>query len=305
MSIRAAIALFVVLVVTTSHSAQAALPLMVTDSGTGDRVMLFDGHNGALIDLNWITDIAAPFVFTTPKEAAVVGNEIWVSDQVVDAVHRFDLNRNFLGSITHDHLGNTLDNIRGFGYDGSRVYLTRFHGTNTLRGIVTIDPATATASDFFPTGTQSLFDAQPFGVDLLISNSSTSNIERWSTSGTFLGNFATGLPTPQQVSRMDDGSIIAVSTIAAAGIEGVYHYNADGTLRRFIDTEILKGAWELGDGDYLVTTSVGVFKYHVTTNSFSPLATGVNAQYVNPFIPEPACLGLLSGLAVLALRRRN
>lgn len=302
------------LVLVTPLVTRAAVPLMIPDSGAGDRIMLFDGQTGALIDADWITDIGQPYVFTTPKEAAVVGSEIWVSDQVEDAVHRFDFGRNFLGSITQDHLGNTLDNIRGFGFDGQRAYLTRFHSNNTLRGIVTIDAATATASDFFAIGTNSLFDAQPFGTDLLISNSTTNNIERWTTSGTFVNNFATGITFPQQVARMDDGSIIAVSTIAAAGIEGVYHFNLDGTLRRFIDTELLKtvfgeqvptGAWELGDGNYLVSTGIGIFKYDVAGNSFSPIIQGVSGQYINPLIPEPASLGLLAGVGVLALRRRH
>ena len=55
--------------------------LMIPDSGTGDRVMLFNAFDGSLIDADWITDVGQPYVFTTPKEAAVVGNQIWVSDQ--------------------------------------------------------------------------------------------------------------------------------------------------------------------------------------------------------------------------------
>lgn len=285
--------------------------LMIPDSGTGDRVMLFNAFDGSLIDADWITDVGQPYVFTTPKEAAVVGNQIWVSDQVADAVHRFDLSRNYLGSITTDAAGNTLDNIRGFGYDGSNVYLTRFHGTTTLRGIVTIDAASATATGFFAMGTNSPFDAQTFNGDLLISNSTTDNIERWTTGGTFVNNFATGIDFPQQVAQMPDGSIITLSTIGAAGIEGVYHFNPDGTLRRFIDTEPLKGqfgeqvptgAWQLGDGNYLISTGIGIFTYNVVGNSFAQVLGGVSGQYINP-IPEPATLGLLSAAALLALRR--
>jgi hypothetical protein len=305
--------LIVVALLLFPGSALAQFPLMIPDSGTGDRIMLFDGFNGSLIDANWITDTAQPFVFTTPKEAAVVGNEIWVSDQVADAVHRFDLSRNFLGSITNDASGNTLDNLRGFGYDGTTVYLTRFHGTATLRGVVTINAATATPTGFFAIGTNSVFDAQPFQSDLLISNSTTNNIERWTPAGAFVNNFATTITFPQQVAQMTDGSIITVSTIATAGIEGVYHFNTDATLRRFIDTEPLKlafgeqvptGAWQLGDGNYLISTGIGIFKYDVAGNSFSQMLGGVGGQYINPFIPEPSCLSFLALSGLLALRRR-
>jgi hypothetical protein len=293
--------------------------LMIPDAGAGDRVMLFDSFNGSAIDLNWITDIGAVgWFFTTPKEAAVVNNEIWVSDQVADAIHRFDMNRNFIDSISKDHTGVSLDNLRGFGYDGSRVYLTQFHGTSTLRGVVTIDAATASSQSFWPVGTNSLFDAEPFGQnELLISNSTTNNLERRDRStGAFLGNFATGIVFPQQVATMPDGSIIGVSTIAAAGVEGVYHFNIDGTLRKFIDTEVLKGqigeqvprgAWLLGDGGYLITTSIGVYKAVETSPgifSFSTMAAGVDAQYVNP-IPEPATLSVVALAGLLAMRRRS
>lgn len=295
--------------------------LMVTDSGAGDRVMLFSSQDGALIDANWITDAGAVgWQFTTPKEAAVVGNEIWVSDQVADSIVRFDSNRQFIGIINQLAGGaGTFDNLRGFGYDGSRVYLTMFHGTTSLRGVVTIDAATATSTGFFAVGTNSLFDAQPFGGDLLIANSTTNNIERRNAStGALISNFATGVTFPQQVAEMADGSIISVSSIAAAGIEGIYHHNADGSLRRYIDTEGLKvgageqvprGAWVLGNGDYLVTTSIGVFTLRPTgagplDYTFSPVITGVDAQYVNQ-VPEPAAAAVALALAGLAAVRRK
>ena len=40
--------------------------------------------------------------FSTPKEAIQVGNEIWVSDQIEDAVFIFDLAGNYLGGISLD-----------------------------------------------------------------------------------------------------------------------------------------------------------------------------------------------------------
>ena len=38
-----------------------AADLMITDSGAGDRVMLFSGVDGSLIDVNWITDLSGTF----------------------------------------------------------------------------------------------------------------------------------------------------------------------------------------------------------------------------------------------------
>ena len=289
--------------------------LMIPDSGVGDRVMLFSAFDGSLIDANWLTDAGQPFAFTTPKEAAVVGNQIWVADQLADAVHRFDLNRTYLGSITAHPNGGNLDNLRGFGYDGTNVYVSLDHGTAANSGIVRIDAATATPNGFFPNGGASVFDAQPFGADeLLVSNSDADVIQRFRrTDGALLGNFATGLDFPQQVAQMPDGSIVTLATIASETTEGVYHYNPDGTLRRFIDTEPLKlafgqqvptGAWVLGNGDYLISTGIGIFTYNVANNSFAQVLGGVSGQYINP-IPEPGTVWLVGLGALLAMRRRR
>jgi len=302
------ISMFVVAASVPTASAQ----MMIPDSGTGDRVMLFSAFDGSLMNINWITDVGAVgWAFTTPKEAIAVGNEIWVSDQVTDAIHRFDSNQNFLSSITAHPDGGLLDNLRGMGTDGSKVYLTVFPSTAARRGIAVYNSAGVPGS-FFPRD-DSLFDVEPFQLDLLVSNSDNDNIERWNTAGGLINNFRTGVVFPQQVVVLGDGSALAVSTIAANGIEGVYHLNADGSLRRFIDTQAIKdqfgelvprGANLLGNGNYIITASTGVFTYDPVGNSFVRVLAGVDAQYVT-LIPEPATLALLAVGAFASMRRRK
>lgn len=294
----------------------ARAQLMIPDSGAGDRVMLFSDFDGSLIDVNWITDISAPYVFTTPKEARVIGSQIWVSDQVADAVHRFDMARNYLGSITAHPTGGVIDNIRGFGADDSKVYVTSFHATTAKRGVMIYD-FTGTPVGFFPASpsTASYFDITGFQNDLLISNDTTDRLERWTTSGTFVSTFASFV-APQQVDRLPDGTIISVSTISTPGVEGVYRHNPDGTLHTYIDTEGLKSqfgeivpraAWLLGDGNYIIAGSTGVYK---TTQpgpdwGFTRILAGVDAQYINP-IPTPgAAVPALLALAFAGSRRRK
>ncbi|TWT41086.1 hypothetical protein RAS1_37770 [Phycisphaerae bacterium RAS1] len=289
----------------------ATADLMIPDSGAGDRVMLFSDVDGSLLDQNWITDSGAVgWAFTTPKEAAVVGSQIWVSDQVTDAIHRFDANRNFLGSITTHPGGGTLDNVRGFGVANNKVYLTVFHGTTSLRGVASYDSSGAPLGFFNVSA--SFFDAEPIGDDLLITNSTNNNVDRYTATGTPLAPFATGVVFPQQVAILGDGSVLAISSIASPGIEGIYHYNADGSLRRYINTEpakmqfgemVPRGAYVLGNGDYLFSTSTGVYKYDPDSDSFSQILAGVDAQYIN-FIPEPASIGMLGAALLFARRRR-
>jgi len=282
-------------------AAPASAQLMIPDSGAGDRIMLFSKADGALLDLDWITDLSGEFVFTTPKEAIVVNGEIWVSDQVVDAIHRFDRStRQFLGSITAMSNGSNLDNVRGMGFDGTTVYITNAAPTAN-RGIQMYS-TDGTPTGFLPIPS-SLFDVEPFGAELLIANEGVNAIQRWTPDGALLGNFATGVVFPQQVATMADGSILAVSSIASAGVEGVYHFNADGSLRAFIDTEVMKvqfgehvprGAWLLDDGGYLITTDRGVFKAMEIapgTFVFLSIVSGVNAQFIGELTTdEEGCL---------------
>lgn len=289
-------ALFVA--VTLLGTTVAVAELMIPDSGTGDRVMLFSSVDGSLIDANWITDAGAVgWFFTTPKEASVIGSEIWVSDQVADAIHRFDLDRNFLSSITAHPGGGVLDNLRGFGSDGTSVYLTVMPTSTTLRGIAVYDTS-GNPTGFFAFNA-SFFDAEPFMGDLLVSSSTSNDIERHSAEdGTFISNFATDITFPQGVHVLDDDSVITVSTIAAAGIEGVYHFNADQSLRLYINTEAAKlqfgelvprAAWLLDDNNYLITTSDGVIKYIVETGAFEMVLAAVDAQFIGPISFGTAC----------------
>jgi hypothetical protein len=280
-------------------SGTAGAQLMIPDIRR-DRVMLFDRVHGDVVDLNWITDTGAVgWSFNSPKEARVVGNEIWVSDQVEDAVQRFTMGRVFIASITqHFRPGVRLDNVRGFGDDGSRVYLTVLGNVAADRGVVMYD-YTGAPVGFYP-GSGSYFDAEPFGAaggSLLVSSSTSGSIERW-TNGVPGAPFATGLPQPQQINVMPDGSVITVSSNASPEVEGVYHFNADGSLRRFIATEGLKGqvgeltprgAYQLGDGNYLLTTDVGVFRtVGGPGGGFALVQGSVDAQYIVA-MPPPAC----------------
>lgn len=290
-------------------AAPAAGELLIPDSGN-DRIMLFSDVNGEVLDLNWLTDIGAVgWVFTTPKEAMLVNNEVWVADQVADAIHRFDLNRNYLGSITAHPDGGVLDNLRGLGFDGSTVFQTVYPSTSTRRGVARYDAAGTPLG--FHALAASLFDAEPFQGDVLISNETTDDIERWTSTGTFVGVFADNIVFPQQVAVLADGSVLTVSSIANPGIEGVWHFNADGTLRTYISTEpieemVPRGAYLLRNGNYLIATSTGVYTaaWNGVSYEFKLMAGGVDAQYIN-YIPEPGTAGLAALGALALLRRRR
>lgn len=237
--------------------------LVVDGFGGVGRVMLFDASDGTLVEENWITDVGLPFTFFTPKEAAHVGQEIWISDQVRDAIFRFDLDSNYLGSIT-TFLGDLpLDNLRGMGVSGDRVYLAHWPTTSANRGIAVYDFA-GTPVDFLPLNL-SLFDAEPYQGGLLMSNSTNNSVRLYSLTGVEQSIFAAGFSTPQQVVILDDNSVLVAGSLGGTEIRGIYHFESDATLRAFIPATLFgnastRGAYLLGDGAYFVATASGLYK---------------------------------------------
>ena len=101
--------------------------LMVPDS-VSDRILLFDPVDGSLVNNNFIdgSEDTGLGIFSTPINAIQVDSEIWVSDQIADAIFRFDLQGSYLGVVgDNDGDGDTdgLDNIRGIEYANGLIYV--------------------------------------------------------------------------------------------------------------------------------------------------------------------------------------
>jgi hypothetical protein len=273
--------------------------LMIPDIAH-DRIMLFDHVTGDVVDADWITDVGAVgWNFTSPYEAIQVNNEIWVSDQVVGNVLRFDSStRAYLSSISARPGGGSFFQPNGLSFDGQHVYLTNTGGNTQSTGISKYSSNGAPVAFF---SSISSADVAPFNGDLLVTAAGGIN-RRSSIDGTFINTFATG-SFPGQVSVLNDNSVLTLFPFNLAA--GVYHYNPDGTLRRYIATAPLsgsrRGTFLLDDGNYLVTTSTGVFKYDIVSATFEEIMGGVNAQNVT-FIPEPCALTMLA-TSLLCLRR--
>ncbi len=274
---------------------------MVVSSTSPEGVVLIDRSNNQLVDADWIRDLGSPdWSFTTPKEAIRVGDEIWVSDQLVRAIHRFSLDSNdpvlnrpqFLGSITGDGINN-FNNIRGMGYDGTNVYLT-MAGTSSdlwLNSVIIIDPSTQQITDFLPLGF-SPFDVEPHGDELLVADISGNRITRHSKTGVFLGDFVPSgiMNFPQQVVALDNGDIL----VASFSSNAAHRFSPQGVeLERATRAELgipsgnIRGIFpEPGQDSYLVSASPGV--YRAVPDGFGGMTgslvyepgSGHNGQYI-------------------------
>lgn len=291
-------------------TAQAQFILAI-DSG-GDKVYKLSALDGSVVDANFIVDAgsAATYDFQTPKGISVTSNEIWISDQVSDAVFRFDHSGQYVGKIS-----TTLDNVRGLNLVNGEMWVTNDGSANggTVDTIYRYSLAGGLLGSFTTAGT-SPFDVIQRGNEVLVTDSNTHDIDRYDFSGNFLGAFfsspgGTGnMSFPQQMFL--EGSDVFVAGFSPT--TGLYRFNSAGsqTGNWAVSGALgLRGVTRLGNGNMLVTGGTRLVSLNLAGGDSDILNTaGLSFQYVTAFnpVPEPATLTAL-GLAFsgLLLRRRR
>jgi hypothetical protein len=280
-------------------SSAAAHAQYVMAADFDDRVQLFDALNGLAVAPDFIPDDLTGLIYNlqSPKEAIQIGNEIWVTDQLSDAVFRFtaSLTPTFLEAIDTG-----LDNIRGIALINGEVLvcndgfgttsnpapgpaLVRFSTNGTPLGVIPL-----------PAGV-SPWDVVPFGDNLLVSNSDNDDLEIYDFTGTLVSVFhasdgATSIDFPQQIQVLANGNIMVAGFSAPAGI---YIFSPDGGLSDFQPVPFgVRGIFELENGRILYTegsVSGGVRSWNPADDALQYLAPGTNVQYLTRLTLAPPC----------------
>ena len=276
--------------------------LMVPDS-VSDRILLFDPVDGSLVNNNFIdgSEDTGLGIFSTPINAIQVDSEIWVSDQIADAIFRFDLQGSYLGVVgDNDGDGDTdgLDNIRGIEYANGLIYVSNSGTDNDAPGdgevVVVFDPL-GNNLGFFDTGDP--FDIRAYNGDLLVSDVNSESdggedIDRYTLDGVdsvFDDTFAdsdgvTGFDFAQQIAvRASNGNLL-IGGFSAPG--GFYEYDALGNLVGVLDADNgfanrVRAAYELGNGNIIWSGGDGVIVTNPMTGEDIDIYT-VNNQDFRP-----------------------
>ncbi len=279
--------------------------VMVPDS-TNNRIMLFSGSDGSLINDNFIDLSGAGAV--TPINAVMIQNEIWVSDQLTDSIYRYTNDgTTLLGTIT-----GAMDNIRGLALIGDTVYVTNGGTDNgAAMGLVTIDVNTNTITGNFATGDTGAgnpFDVLDYFGNILVDDIDGDDIDTFSTGGSYLSTFVesdgvNGIDFPEQMNATSMGNVLVGGFSAP---DGIYEYDHNGNLVNHYDVGSTRGVFELENGNILFTNTDGVHVLDPVSGMITHSITGVSARYAECYtvIPTPGSLGLL-GLAGLAATRRR
>lgn len=277
--------------------------IMGVDSGT-NSAHIFDANTGALIQADYLQWGDLGSGNSTAKHALMVGNQIWVSDQLRNVIYRFDQAGSHVGTI--GNMG--LSNIKGMELVGNQVWVTNAGTANDAPGqaIVFLDAATGDINGSVST-TGALFDLIHYNGQILGSNITNHNLELYDLDGNFVGNFheptPPGLRFPQQIAATAAGNVLVAGFSNAGGnAAGVYLIDPFGNSLGIVAGADLatRGVIELGNGEVMWSIAGG---FYVGSDL---VFAGGSGQYLSLVtIPTPSGLAVIGLCGLLSARRRR
>ena len=161
-------------------------------------------------------------------------------------------------------------------------------GTNQ-DAIAEFDLSTGNFIGNFITPNTTFMDS-PFDIifrasDCLVSASSSNDITRYDLSGNHLGDFVPSISFPEQLYETASGNVLAAGFSTPSGL---YIYDSNGNqLNYFNAVTGLRGVYQLGNGNYMVTSGSGVYILDGTSgNLISTPISGVSGRFISGFDPD-------------------
>ncbi|GAB5497538.1 MAG: hypothetical protein Phyf2KO_26180 [Phycisphaerales bacterium] len=274
--------------------------LMVPDS-TDDRIMLFNSFDGSLVNADFINEGVVGDVMSTPIEAQLVGNEIWVTDQIGDVVNRFSADgSSFLGAISNP----SMDNLRGFEVVGNTALVAGIDGVHRID----VNTQTYLGLNEYRGADSSLFDIYNHNGILLAANNGVEDIDIIDLNGDYVqtvidSDGVTSIDFPEQIAGLDNGNFMAAGFSSPSGI---YEFTTEGDDLGIIAAADAgpRGAYELGNGNIMYTNGSGVFVFDINTGGATQVASG-SARFISELVPAPSSATLLAFAGLCASRRRR
>lgn len=268
-----------------------ATSYLASPDADADRIVLLS-TDGTVVNATWIVDANNPstYDFLEPFEAIQVDGELWVSDTQQGKIFRFTCSQQpqFLGRID-------VVSPRGMCYVGGLVYVVSGGSTSgtEIRSFLPSGLPTF-STPIAITGGQ---DVVPYSNGLMVSDGTNNRLMvypltagspfRFDAASTlsgprqiFIGPASTGLGVPNEV-----------WVAAQFGPSRMYRYAIPaGTFVSGYGSGTARGLYVRTAGNYLYTTSSGLFRTSFFPGSPTTLATG-NFQCISPLtiLPNDGC----------------
>jgi hypothetical protein len=257
----------------TQQNNPVASFIMVLESTT-DAVMTFNYNDGTLINAAYIPG-GNPNLSTPIEPLLTPNSTILVSDQLTDNIVEFDT----LGAFVRIFFGgNTavLDNCRGIELrPGNTTLVAAIAGTTNQDAIAEFDINTGNYIGNFIAPNAAQLDG-PWDIvfratDCLVTGEASDNVVKYDLNGNYIGNFFSPLNFPEQLNKTASGNIVVAVFSTPSGL---YVLDSTGAqLNYFSSVTGLRGAIQLGNGNYLITNGTGV--YILDQNTGGVLSTPV------------------------------
>lgn len=260
--------------------------MLLVPESTNDRVMLLSAADGSVVNADFIVD---PTNLSTPICAISVGAEVWVSDQLDDAVRRYDGTTGaFLGTV----VAAGLDNLRGIDFSGGILHVCNAGSANGAPGeaIVQFDSAGTLLGSF---AVDSPFDILPLSGEFAVAESDLDRIGRYTTAGVFLASIAPIDAFPEQIAIRPSTGLLLVANFSGTQTGIIEIDPSTGTVVNLWTAGMsdYRGVAELDNGLILATNSLGVHTIDPTTGNLAQtIVAGVSGRFIEPYAVVPVGL---------------
>jgi hypothetical protein len=255
------------------------ITLVIGPESTNDAVLSFSYFDGSLLNASYIP--GGNSNLGTPIEALLTyqGN-ILVSDQVTDKIVEFDTTGIFT-KVLYGVNTAILDNARGIELKpNSNSVLSAVAGGTNQDAIAEFDLTTGEYKGNFIAPNSAQMDG-PWDIifratDCLVAGEASDNIVRYDLNGNYLGIFVASINFPEQIYQASSGDILAAGFSPPSGL---YVYDANGVQTNFFTAITgLRGVFQLGNGNYMVTNGAGMHIIDKQGVFISTPAAGVSAR---------------------------
>jgi hypothetical protein len=220
--------------------------LLIPESNA-DVVGMYDPFDGTFLG----NLISGGGLFSTPINA-IQGpdNNIYVSDQVADAIFVYDTSGTYL--YTYADASDGLDNIRGIDFRNDTLFVTTIH-TYVARFA---GPHNRIADFFSGAGAFDIMFLED-GRSLLTSHASPNGVWLYDVDGSFVSSvLAVSFPEQVQFDELEPGGFLNAGFTS----DNITDFDLDGTIYQTTPFDNNRAAYRLGNGNILATNSGGVYE---------------------------------------------